>query len=184
MPKFRWIGKLLAHGLLAASTLVTGSCKSKTSGPERQISLNIPPIMLSTKTDSITIGGPRMSTNDKRLVKQIHLMATLTNNTPGLIKYYSETCGWTMLFTTNSHSFFVDQNPCFQNWWFVDSIYPYRTKSYRLTLTTDPGNKENNVKLGFNFIRDIDVPNEQDVIDSIENRRHLVWSNPITLQLK
>ena len=185
MQNFRIIGDPLLHSLLAVLILVSCSCKSKTSGHDSQISFSIPAITLSTRTDSITMGKlPYTYTvTDDSFQKQIHLTATLTNNTAALIKYYSMTCSWPDLFTTNTHSFSVFKNLCFSNWWFVDTIYPHGTRSYHLTVATDTATKENKVKLGFNLIKDIDVPDTKYVIDSLQKMNHLIWSNPITLQL-
>jgi hypothetical protein len=96
---------LLCHILLAISILLASSSQSKKSNNTVQDSFNDkPPVKLSLTLDSINEDYEKYNVGNKKRLKWIYLKATLQNNTAGMIRYYSMSCSWTELFTTNSNA--------------------------------------------------------------------------------
>ncbi len=170
------------QGLFIIFLFIIYSCKSNTNEYNNNSKpLYTSPVSLTINIDSTGIGRNKWIIDSNQNFKQIYLTATLTNNIAAEIRYYSMSCSWTGLFTTNSKHLTVDQNPCYQNWWFIDKIPSYGKKTYNLMILEPIESKEKELQLAFNFIRDDRMPSNDNIIDSLQKMDHLIWSDIKTL---
>lgn len=121
---------------------------------------------------------------EKRGKPVIWVMATLSNHSKETLRYFSTSCSWQELYTTDNKKLQLQTFDCNKNIPLILTLAPEKSTTVSISFFVNPAIKtsERKFKIGFNLMKATDTQKPSDFdFKEAGKKKNLIWSNRISM---